>query len=160
MAYVHLSSELVGDMENRNLSPNQHTSASSQWTSPSSQWASDVQTPIPAQPRYEDGLEVAPGTAPEWLSGHGLATADGYEMSQKIPYQPSEPQKIPVDGPFNKYDGVAGTSGGYSGVASRPWWKKKRIIGGVAGVVILAIALGVGLGVGLSAGGDDDSNER
>lgn len=119
------------------------------YSSPSSQWASDTQAPIPVQRQYDDGLEVAPSNAPEWVGSSELDSSLGHMIPvEGEDYKKSESNKVWGQPHEDGY------------VRNRPWYKRKLILGIIAAVVILAIGLGVGLGVGLTAGGSGSSNER
>lgn len=83
--------------------------------------------PPPQGPQYADGLEVVPPSdPPEWIAG-GAEDQPGKdkEAAHEV-YQLIQP-------------------------VSRPWWKRKVVLIGIAVVVVVAVGLGAGLGVGLSS---------
>ena len=77
-----------------------------------------------------------------------------YELRQKIPAASKSPEQHKTDDPYTHNPGLHSTNS----LVSRPWYKRKLILGAIGGIIILVIALGAGLGAGLSKSGSS-SNE-
>lgn len=110
----------------------------------------------PVQSHYDDGLQVVHYDAPETLSSHGMSDSTySHELDQKflaVPESSDKHLKFPTESDDQ------GLHPNTVASASRPWYKRKRILGLIAsGIIILAIALGVGLGVGLTTGNDSST---
>lgn len=110
------------------------------------------------------GPNTDPSASPQVLFNNDPASAP-QTVGSSPPYSSidtdpkSGPQALfPSAFEGEKGVGAGGEAAGAAVVVKKPWWKRKRILGLIALVLLIIVGLAVGLGVGLTMGNKDSSN--